>query len=268
MHSKNRQSKTALSSDGTPLVYDIRGDGPVLLYITGATCFRNFRPIVSDAKTFAADFTVCTYDRRGRGDSGAGLPYSIDREIDDIEAIIDAVGGAAHLYGHSSGAVLALEAALRIPHKVERAVVYDAPYVHDETERTSYAALSDRVELLLRRGKNGRAVREFLCGIGMPPAFAYLLPAMPGWKTMKALAPTLLYDIALTADLPPLERLGKINLPVRVVAGEKSPAGLHQVAEQLAAAIPSSTCRILPGHNHMVGAEAMASILRGFLLDR
>ncbi|WP_280445601.1 alpha/beta fold hydrolase [Nocardia brasiliensis] len=262
---KGAQMSTAISADGTRLAYDVVGEGPALVYVTGATCFRKFRPVVDDVKAFSKEFTVYTYDRRGRGDSTDTAPYEVQREVDDIEAMIDAAGGNAFVYGHSSGAVLTLEAALRLPHKVDRAVIYDASYVHDAAERDSYAELARKVESLLQRGENSGAVKEFLREIGMPRPFVALLPLFPGWSTMKALAPTLTYDIALTADVPPLDRLGGIKVPLHIVAGAKSPAGLHDVARQLADTIPTSTLRILEGQNHMVSTKALLPILRGFL---
>ncbi|MBF6172334.1 alpha/beta fold hydrolase [Nocardia blacklockiae] len=258
--------ETTLSADGTRLAYDVRGDGPVLVYVTGAICFRQFRPVLADVKAFAAEFTVYTYDRRGRGDSGDTLPYSVDREIEDIEAIIDAAGGTAHIYGHSSGAVLALEAALRIPDKIDRVVIYDASYVHAEQERDSYSALSRKIGHLLERGENGRAIKQFLRGIGMPRPFVELLPLMPGWKTMKALAPTLMYDIAMTENLPPLDRLRGIKLPVQVTVGQRSPSSLLAVARAVAEAIPGAEYQVLDGQDHMVSPKALLPILTHALL--
>ncbi|MFD4441707.1 alpha/beta fold hydrolase [Nocardia sp. NPDC058519] len=253
--------RIATSKDGTELAYDVSGDGPALVYITGATCFRRFRPIVADVGVFATEFTVYNYDRRGRGDSGDVLPYAIEREVDDIEAVVDAAGGRAILYGHSSGAALALEAAARMPDKLDRVVIYDAPYVHDEAERASYAELAEKVRALLDEGNNARALKTFLHGIGMPRAFVALLPLFPGWRTMKALAPTLMYDIGITEVLPPVERFENIGVPVNVVVGAKNPPGMHQVARELAAAIPHATHRVLAGQDHMVSAKALLPIL-------
>ncbi|MBF6211656.1 alpha/beta hydrolase [Nocardia puris] len=249
------------SKDGTEIAYDIAGAGPALVYITGATCFRRFRPVVADVDVFAKGFTVYSYDRRGRGDSGDTLPCATEREVEDVEAIIDAAGGSAVLYGHSSGAVLALEAASRFPDKVDGVVIYDASYVHDESERVSYARLAEQVGALLAEGGNAKALKVFLQGIGMPRVFVALLPLMPGWKSMKALAPTLMYDIALTADLPPVERFANLDLPVHVTVGEKSPPGLHDVARQLADALPRATHRMLAGQDHMVSAKELMPIL-------
>ncbi len=257
--------ETTRSKDGTILAYDTFGDGPPLIYIAGATCFRSYAPIREDALAFASEFTVYNYDRRGRGDSGDTPPYALEREIEDIEAMIEAAGGTAYLYGHSSGAVLALEAALRLSGSVERVVVYDPSYVHDEAERRSYDELSREVHALLNAGTPAKALRTFLIGIGMPRLFAWLLPLFPGWKTMRALAPTLAYDIALTKDLPPVERAATLTVPTQIVVGEKSPASIHRVADQLAQAIPGSRLERLAGQDHMVNAKALLPVLSRFL---
>jgi pimeloyl-ACP methyl ester carboxylesterase len=260
--------KTTRSKDGTTLAYDVYGSGPALIYITGASCFRSFMPIVQDARAFAGEFTVHNYDRRGRGDSTDTPPYAIEREVEDIEALIDAAGGKASLYGHSSGAVLALESALRLGDKIDRVVMYDPPYVHDEAEKVEYGRLSREIDRLLKDGKHAAAMKGFLKGIGMPKVFVALLPFFPGWRTMKALAPTLAYDIALTRDLPPVERAAGVAVPVQVVIGEKSPPRIHDTARQLAEAIPGATFLQLAGQDHMVSARALLPVLTRFLKPR
>lgn len=257
--------KTTQSQDGTTIAYDVYGSGPALIYITGASCFRSFRPIVQAAKAFAKEFTVYNYDRRGRGDSGDTLPWTVEREIEDIAAMIDDAGGTAYLYGHSSGAVLTLEAALRLGNKVQKVVLYDASYVHDEIEKAKYALLSKTIHTLLAVGKNAAAMRTFLQGIGMPKIFVTLLPLFPGWRTMKALAPTLAYDIALTSDLPPVARAAEVAVPTQIIVGQKSPASLHDVANQLTHAIPNAMFAELPGQDHIVGAKALLPRLVSFL---
>jgi pimeloyl-ACP methyl ester carboxylesterase len=256
---------TAHSKDGTQIAYDVQGNGPVLIYITGASCFRTFMPVVQDVKTFATEFTVYNYDRRGRGDSGDTQPWSVEREVEDVEALIDAAGGKAYLYGHSSGAVLALEAALQLKDKVEKVVLYDAAYVHDETEKREYAQLGESVGLLLKKGKNAQAMKHFLSEIGMPKLFVTLLPVFPGWKIMRALAPTLSYDISLTRDLPPLTRLAQLSVPIYVIAGEKSPSGIRDVADQITGAISGATSTRLAGQDHMVSAKVLLPELVHFL---
>jgi pimeloyl-ACP methyl ester carboxylesterase len=257
--------KTTISKDGTVIAYDVYGSGPALIYITGASCFRKFMPVVSDVKVFAREFTVYTYDRRGRGDSGNTLPYSTSREVEDIEAMIDAAGGKAYVYGHSSGAVLALETALKLGDKVQKLVMYDASYVNDETAKVKYRQLSQKTQELLDAGKNAKAMKTFLSGIGMPAFFVALLPLIPGWKTMKALAPTLMYDIALTANVPPVERAAHVAVPTLIAFGEKSPASLHDVAAQLTKAIPGAKTLRLSGQDHMVKPEILLPVLTDFL---
>ena len=256
--------KTTQSKDGTTLAYDVYGSGPALIYITGASCHRSFKPIVRDAKIFATEFTVYNYDRRGRGDSGNTLPYTIEREIEDIEAMIDTAGGKAYLYGHSSGAVIALEAALRLGNKVQKVTMYDAPYVRDEKEKAEYKQLSQKIHKLLDNEKNAEAMLTFLKGIGMPKVFVLLLPLFPGWGTTKALAPTLAYDITLTQDMPPVERATQISIPTQIIVGEKSPASINDVGHQLTKAIPNAKFVQLAKQDHMVNGKKLLPILSTF----
>lgn len=257
--------RTTLSKDGTSIAYDVYGSGPALIYINGASCFRSFMPVLQGAKVFAKEFTVYNYDRRGRGDSGDTLPWAVEREVEDIAALIDAAGGTAYLYGHSSGAVLALEAALRFGNKVQKIVLYDASYAHDETEKAQYTLLGKTIHKLLGAGKHAAAMRTFLKGIGMPKVFVLLLPVTPGWRMMKALAPTLAYDIALTSDLPPVQRAMNVTIPTQILVGQNSPASLHAVANQLTRAIPNATFAEITGQDHMVSAKALLPRLVSFL---
>lgn len=256
--------ETAKSKDGTKIAYEVYGNGPPLIYITGASCFRSFKPVVDDVRKFAEEFTVYNYDRRGRADSGDTQPYSIEREVEDIEALIDVVGEKVNLYGHSSGAVLALETALHLGDKVNKVVMYDPSYVHDKNEKAEYAILSRRVKELLDKSKNKAAMKTFLKGIGMPGIFVWLLPLFPGWKTMAALAPTLMYDIALTKDFPPLKRVAQFTVPTFIVVGEKSPSSIKQVAKQLASAIPDALFEELGRQDHMVSPKVLLPILSRF----
>lgn len=252
---------TATSIDGTPIAFDVRGEGPPLVFVTGATCFRRFLPVARDSRALASAFRVLTYDRRGRGDSGDAASWSVDREVDDLEAMIDTLGGEAYVYGHSSGAVLALHAAHRLGPKVRAAVLYDAPWVHDAAEREEYAVLRGEVEHLLVEQRNAAATRRFLAGIGMPRPFIALLPLLPGWRTMVRLAPTLRYDLALTAELPPLDLAAEVDVPLHVLVGERSPAPLHDVARALAGAVPSATLATVPKQDHLVAAKVLLPLL-------
>lgn len=257
--------QTLRSQDGTTLAYDVYGSGPPLIYITGATCFRKFLPIVKDAKALAQTFTVYSYDRRGRGDSSDTQPYSMLRELEDLLALIDRAGGKAHIYGHSSGAVLALEAALQFPQFVNHVVLYDPAYVHDLAEQAEYMLLQKQIESLLASGEHSQAITSFLSGIGMPTIGAWLMRLMPGWKTMVKLAPTLAYDLELTADLPPIERAAQCNVPIHVLVGAKSPVGIRKVGQALAAAIPNATFDQLAGKGHMIDGADLLPFFKNYL---
>ena len=249
--------RTSRSADGTVLAYEVRGEGPPLVYVTGAICHRTFGPIRSGATVLSRAFSVLTYDRRGRGDSDSSTGWSLEREVEDISAMIDELGGSALLYGHSSGAVLAAHAAHRLGEKVRRVVLYDASWAADESDATTYVALRAEVDGLLASGRHGRALRRFLVGIGMPRVFTALLPLTPGWRRLRALAPTLRHDMDLTAQPPPLEVVAEIAVPVHVMVGERSPDELHRVARALASAIPGATLEVLPGQDHMVSEKAL-----------
>jgi pimeloyl-ACP methyl ester carboxylesterase len=248
---------TVISKDGTSIAYTATGSGPALIHIYGATCFKDFMFIKQDVKRFSAAFTVYSYDRRGRGDSGDTLPWTVQKEVEDIAALIDSIGEPVMLYGHSSGAVLALEAAIALRDRITKVVIYDASYISTEAEKPAYQKLENSVAALLQAGKNGKAIRVFLKGIGMPGFFTLLMPLFPGWRTMCRLAPTLLYDIRLTKDVPQRQRLAAIRVPVLILAGAKSPAVILKVKDILAATITGSQARTIAGQDHMVSAKVL-----------
>ena len=248
---------TTISRDGTRLAYEVTGEGPSLVYVTGAICHRTFRPVRQGASVLSQSFRVLSYDRRGRGDSTDTAPWSLDREVEDLEALIDTMGGQVFLYGHSSGAVLALHAAHRLAPKVQGAVLYDASWVADQADAARYATVCAGVEALLDQGRGGAAIKRFLIGIGMPRLFAALLPFMPGWRRLVALAPTLRYDISLTAVPPPLDVAAMVRVPTHVMVGERSPEEMHRVADALGASIPGATRETLAGQDHMVSEKVL-----------
>ena len=256
----------AKSKDGTLIAYDVSGSGPILIYITGAICHRTFFPIKKDVEILSKNFTVYNYDRRGRGDSDCPHDYSLENEIDDIEALIDAAGTSAYIMGHSSGAVLALEAALKIPNKILKVVAHDAAYVNDDQEKNEYLILQTRVNELLKLGKNAGAIRSFLSGIGMPKIFIYLLPFIPGWKKIKALAPTLEVDMKLTCDIPQIQVISKIIVPVCIIYGEKCPRSILEVSKILADAIPNSVLKKLKGQDHMADIKVVLPVITNFFI--
>lgn len=246
-----------ISEDGTTIAYEKIGSGPPLIFITGAICHRKFQPIMDDAKYLSKEFTVYNYDRRGRGDSGDTEKYSIQSEIKDIEALIDVAGGSAYIYGHSSGGILAMEAALVLPNKVKKVYIYDPSYVSNEKEYKEYQLTKEKVATLLKEKKYSKAIDEFLVSIGMPRIFSFFLPFTPGWKRTVQLAPTLLYDITLTENLAPTERLSKIKLPITIAYGEESPEEIQRVSHMLGQTIPGSLLQGVPKQDHMVDTKIL-----------
>lgn len=258
--------KTTQSQDGTILAYDIYGDGPPLIFITGATCFRSFEPVLYDVSVFAEQFTVYNYDRRGRGDSGDTPSYAKERELEDIEAMIEAAGGKANLYGHSSGAILALEATMIFSNKVNRLALYDPAYANDEANLKEFKNVSQELDELLKVRKHDEALSYFLQGIGTPnEVIDGMFRQSPQWTAMLELAPTIAYDTMLASHLPPVTQATQLKTPTQIIIGEKSPASIHEVAKQLDGAIPNSTLSILEGQDHMPDPKIVLQILASSL---
>jgi alpha/beta hydrolase family protein len=160
-------SATVTSRDGTTIAYETTGTGPPLILVDGALCYRDFGPSRKLAEQLAGDFTVITYDRRGRGESGDGLTYAVEREVEDLEALIEAAGGSAHVYGISSGAALALDAAQR-DIGVERLALYEAPFIVDDGRAPIDPDYVSRLNGFLVAGRPGDAVRLFMRHLDAP----------------------------------------------------------------------------------------------------
>ena len=254
------------SSDGTPIAVDQRGSGPALVVVDGALCSRTFGPSTKLAAALVSQFTVYTYDRRGRGDSGDTSPYSTAREVDDLAAVIRHAGGTATLVGLSSGAALALEAAAsRLP--LDAVVAYEPPYVNfDGTrgEADHLAALRER----LQHGDRGSAVRYFMKDmVGVPGFVVIVMRLMPWmWSKLKAVANTLPYDAAVMKGFRvPRERLSLIRVPTLVMHGSKTDARLKGAADAVASAVPQATHRELAGQRHDVNADVLAAAVVEFV---
>jgi len=245
------------SADGTKIGYDRAGRGPALVLVDGAMCYRAAGPMRPLAALLTATFTVFTYDRRGRGESTDTPPYAVEREVEDLRAIIREAGGSAALYAMSSGGALALATAAADP-GVTRLALYEPPYLGGNKEYT--AELGE----LLRAGRRGDAVALFMTRVGVPAPVIAGMRAGPGWATLAAIAPTLAYDDLLMADgvvptgLP-------ITVPTLVVSGDASPETLQQAARATAAAFPTAGHRTLPGQTHDVRPDALAPLLIDFL---
>ena len=265
---------TVTSKDGTMIGYTRTGDGPALVLVDGALCYRGSSPNDSLAEQLAPYYTVYTYDRRGRGESGDNADnqlYDLDREYEDLTAIAELAGGRPHLYGISSGAALALGAVQNgLP--VERLAVYELPFVVDDTRPPLPADLRERTQQLIADGKRGTAVALFMRrGANLPAPMVTLMRMMPFWRRLKKVAHTLPYDYAALGDDTgrgeplPADRWSDVAVPVLVMAGGKSPVSMRNAMRALAEVVPGARHRIVEGQTHVVKAEALAPVLREFV---
>ena len=255
-----------VSKDGTEIVYDKQGQGPAVILVDGALGYRSFGPMPELAKLLSTHFTVVTYDRRGRGDSGDNKPYAVEREIEDIEALIDEVGGFAYLYGISSGACLALEAAIKLGAKVKKLAVYEAPYKSGENALEEWMEYNQQLTKLLAENRRGDAVALFMRFVGTPSDQIEGMRKAPMWSMFETVAPTLLYDAAaMGADRKvPIERLSHITASTLVMHGGAGHPFMKQTALTLSKAIPNAEFRTIEGQTHAVASEAIAPILAKF----
>jgi pimeloyl-ACP methyl ester carboxylesterase len=223
---------TVVSKDGTRIAFDRYGQGPPVVLVGGAFQYRAFDPRTAElAKLLSTDFTVLHYDRRGRGDSGDTAPYSLQREVEDIDALIAKTGGSASVFGMSSGAALALEAAARGA-AITSLALYEAPFIVDDSRSPFPADYLPRLNALLAQDRRGDAVGLWLRLVGVPGPVMALMRCTPGWSKFKAVAHTLPYDAAALGDTMggaplPTGRWDGVTLPVLAIVGGKSPAWLE-----------------------------------------
>jgi pimeloyl-ACP methyl ester carboxylesterase len=261
---------TVRSKDGTTIAYDAIGRGPAVILVAGALCSRSSWSGPQLADLLAPNFTVYNYDRRGRGDSGDTLPFAVEREVEDIAALIDEAGGAACLYGHSSGAVLALEAAFRLGRSVRRLAMYEAPYNDDAKARPGWTQYLEQLTALLAADRRGDAVALFLAYIGTPAERIAGMRHAPFWPTLEALAPTLAYDhtALLGPDRAiPSERAARVTTPTLVMAGGASDTVMRDTAQTLSRTLPRATLRTLEGQRHDVDVAVLAPVLATFFAE-
>ena len=259
---------TVRSADGTTIAYTRAGQGPPLILVDGALCSRSFGPMPKLADQLTPHFTVYTYDRRGRGESGDTGPYAADREVEDIEALVTLAGETVYLHGTSSGAALALDAAKRLP-AIGKLAVYEPPFIVDDTRPPMPDGFLARLNRLLADGRRGDVVKAFMRLVGTPAIFTAVMPITPVWPKLKAVASTLPYDIAILQDhqrgIPfTAGEWAGVKVPTLVAVGGKSPAWMTNATRALADALPDASYRTLPGQNHMVKAQAIAPVLTEF----
>jgi pimeloyl-ACP methyl ester carboxylesterase len=265
--------KTVTSKDSTRIAYDVYGQGPAVILVDGASATRAFGGSSELAPVLAKEgFTTYVYDRRGRGESGDTQPYTVSREIEDIEALIDLVGGTAHLYGISSGGALALEAAAVLGRKVNKLAVYEVPYMGaDSAASVPAPARFAELKQLVKDGKNGDAFVSYM-GNFLPKAMFAGMRQAPFWPMMEAVAPSLVNDATVMFGrnfTPQKELLEKITMPVLALSGDVSMPGggsafMPKAAQAIANMVKHGKYQLLEGQSHDVNVEVIAPVLSEF----
>jgi pimeloyl-ACP methyl ester carboxylesterase len=263
---------TLSSPDGTTIAYDQQGEGPALILVDGALTVHSSGS-GELARLLAPGFTVYGFDRRGRGGSGDTLPYAVDREIDDIEALIDRAAalapGPAFLYGHSSGGPLTMQAAIRLGGKVSKIAMYEPPYNNDPDAQQSWSQYLRQLGQALAEGRRGDAVTLFMRFVGTPAEQVEGMRGAPFWPGLETVAPTLAYDHAAIMGEPwsvPAELAARVSVPALVLAGDAGMAFMAETARALSQAIPDGQLRILADQKHEVNPEVLAPVLTEFFL--
>lgn len=256
-----------ISSDGTPIAFDRSGVGQPLVLVGGALSDRTAGAEL--AALLAPRLTVFAYDRRGRRESGDTPPYTVEREVEDLQALIAEAGGSAFAFGHSSGAVLALEAAAGGA-PIRKLALYEPPFIVDDTRPPLPEDYVARLEELLAAGERGEAVAYFMrVGPGVPEEMLAGMRSSPMWPEMEALAHTLPYDGRIMGDTMfgrplPAERWASVAVPVLIADGGDSPPWQRNSARALAEALPNAEYRTLEGQTHGAAPEVLAPVLETF----
>jgi pimeloyl-ACP methyl ester carboxylesterase len=250
------------SQDGTAIAYDRLGDGPPVILVCGGSTDRMANAGL--AAPLAADFTVLNYDRRGRGDSGDTPPYAVEREVEDLAAVIDAAGGSASVYGTSSGAALVLDAAASGV-AATKIALWEPPYVPEGGPRPP-ADTAATFTRLVDAGRRDAAVEFFMSTVvGLPPEFVAGARSQPFWAAQEAIAHTLAYDATIMDDYRlPVERAASVTTPALVLTGGASFPWMAETGQALADALPNGQHRVLEGQQHNVAPDVLAAVLKQF----
>ncbi|HET9911304.1 MAG TPA: alpha/beta hydrolase [Anaerolineales bacterium] len=261
--------KKVTSNDGTEIAYDKNGTGPAVILVDGALCYRSFGPMSKLSELLAPHFTVYNYDRRGRGDSSDTRPYAVTREIEDMEALINEAGGSAFVFGTSSGACLALEAASKLGDKIKKLALYEAPYTSDKAMTQAWKEYRKQLTELLNANCPGDAVVLFMKSVGTPDEQIEGMRHAPIWPLFEAVGPTLAYDAAILGEdrSVPVKRAAKVTAPALVMNGTAIPFMLD-TAKTIANAMPHAQHRTLDGQTHDVNLEVLAPVLVEFFAEK
>jgi pimeloyl-ACP methyl ester carboxylesterase len=260
------------SADGTKIAYEITGSGPTLVIVEGALCHRAMGTGKAVTAELASSYSVVGYDRRGRGESEASAsPYDVQREIEDLIAVLDAVGPDRYVFAASSGAALALEASRQgVP--IKKLVVYEAPFIVDDTHAPNALDLPAQIEALVAADKRSDAVKLFMRTVGVPAPMIAMMPMFPVWKGLKAVAHTIAYDFTIVVPfeqgqpLPPAY-YDAVAPETIVIAGGKSPAYMQNAQAAIADQLRSGRLVTLKGQTHMIRARATVPVLREHFRD-
>lgn len=256
--------KTVISAGGTSIAFDQLGGGPPVILVVGAFNTRSTTGPLAAA--LQERFTIFNYDRRGRGDSADRAPYSVQREIEDLDALIAEARGSAAVFGYSSGANLALKAAAH-GLRITKLVLYEPPFLVDGTRAPLPADLPDQLAELIARGRRGDAVELYQTGVvGMPADLVARLRHAPFRPAMEQIAHTLVYDATVIGDLTlPAESIVSIATPTLVIDGEKSPPLMRNAARAVADTLPNGRRCTLPDQSHDIAPAATAAVVENFL---
>jgi uncharacterized protein YndB with AHSA1/START domain/pimeloyl-ACP methyl ester carboxylesterase len=263
---------TLTSADGTTIAYEQTGSGPAIIVVSNVA--EDHTSVAGLVTALAKDFTVISFDRRGRGASGDPQPYDPAREIDDISALIDVLGGSAALTSGSGGCGLALDAASALGDKVSGLYLYEPPFIVDGSRPPVPADSVEHLEALVAAGKRSEASEYFMTDVvGVPAEYLPMMKADPSWAQMAAYAHTYAYDGRIWRGLQdgtplPTDRW-TIEAPIAVAVGGNGEAFMRTGAEALAAILPNVTVLTLAGHDHSAfwtAPEPVAEQAREFLL--
>jgi pimeloyl-ACP methyl ester carboxylesterase len=256
-----------ISKDGTTIAFDRTGEGPSVIVVGGAMS------TAAAARPFAAEmssrFTMVPYDRRGKGDSGDTPPYAVDREIEDLQALIAEVGGSAFVFGHSSGAALSLEAAARGA-VITRLALYEPPFITDGSRPPLPDDYVTHLDDLTAADRRGNAIEYFMTvGVGMPAEAVAPMRDAPMWPSLEAVAHTIPYDARVMGDHMsgkplPTDEWSSVTQPTLVMDGGESPAWIRHSARSLAEILPNAQHRTLEGQTHEVAPDVLAPTLTEF----
>ena len=251
------------SADGTSIAVDVSGTGPAVVLVSGGSVDRGSN--VGLAAALASELTVYNYDRRGRGDSGDTAPYAVEREIEDIAAVMTLAGGHAHLYGSSSGAGLALEAAAAGVN-VDKLVLWEPPYNLDPAGRPPADSV-EQLDRMVGEGRRGDAAEFFMTQmVRLPAEFVGFARTQPWWAAQEAIAHTLAYDARVMGDYSvPTAAAARVRVPTLILTGGASFEFFRPTAEVLAAAMPDARAEVLDGQEHNVDPAVLGPAMAAFL---